>query len=129
MATNYTATRYAGDTNVATTTGAVGDASSDGALAPGSARAITVTVDFGISSGRAVTTVLGVPWVRSVPRPQCEVTGRPSAVAFADDEDALTDAVRAIVTNIVDNVSFDVVAYAPNNTSGIYTVSIIGVGI
>lgn len=128
MSTTYTATRYAGDTNVATTTGAIGDASTDASIAPGAARALTVTVDFGVSSGRTVTTVTGVPWVKATPRPQCEVVGRPSAVAFADDEDALTEAVRAIVTNVVDGVSFDVVAYAPNNSSGVFTISIIGVG-
>lgn len=130
MATNYTATRFAGDTGTPTTVAAIGDASNDTAQ-PFACRAVQVTVDFGVSSDRCRTSVAGVPWVlgRS-PRPHAQVVGRPATAltpAYVSDEDALNDQVLAIVTNIVDATTFDVIAYAPGGSSGVMIVQVYGV--
>lgn len=93
--------------------------------------AVTCTVDFGdvggTGSDMALTTVTGQPWVSSTSSkfiPQ--VCGRPD-VSGVDDEDALLDQVRAVVTNIVNGVGFDVVAHAPEGTNGQFLVHVIGV--
>ncbi len=87
--------------------------------------ALMVPVDFGsAASDEAVTTVTGALWARARgPRPMAVVVGREDA---ADDEDALIEGVTAVITNIVDGVSFDVVAHAPNDTGGVYFVQVIG---
>lgn len=131
MARTYSATRYAGDTGVPTTVVAVGDDSGEASPVPFGARVVSVTVDFGISGDHAKTSVSGVPWVKSSPRPLVQVVGRPTppvTTAGADDEDVLVNNVRALITNIVDGTSFDVVALATETTNGIYTVQIMGVG-
>lgn len=101
----------------------------------GSARRITCTVDFGTSDGvepmdGARTTVLAGNWQQWIsvagPRPICEVVGRPD-VSGVDDEDALIEGVRVRVCNIVDGVSFDVVAHAADGATGLFTVQIMGV--
>ncbi len=128
MSRNYSATRAATAASANTATVAVGDDSNDASAAPFAARVLNVDVDFGtVDAQRASTSVLAVPWVKASPRPLAQCIGRPTAVAFAADEDVLVDGVRAIVTNIVAGVSFDVVAWSENGTNGIYTIQIIGV--
>ena len=87
--------------------------------------ALMVPVDFGTAaSDMAVTTVTGALWARSRgPRPMAVVVGREDA---DDDEDALIEGITAVITNIVDGVSFDVVAHAPHSTGGVYLVQVIG---
>lgn len=130
MATNYTATRFAGDTGTPTTVAAIGDASNDAAQ-PFAMRSVQVTVDFGVNSDRCRTSVAGVPWVLARrPRPIAQAVGRPQTATspvFASDEDALNDQVLAIVTNIVDATTFDVIAFAPGGSSGVFIVQVYGV--
>lgn len=128
MSRTYVATAYAGDTGVPSSLVAVGDSSSDVSAGPFAARWISVPVNFGTQkSQRAYTTVAGVAWVKALPRPICSAVGRPSTVAFLNDEDPATSGVTAIVTNIVEGVSFDVVAHAREGINGIVTIQIMGV--
>lgn len=123
MAVGYTATSFAGDTGVSTTVAARGDFSSDGVV-----RCVSTTVNFGADgANNAKTTVSGVDWVRSTPRCSAHVVGRPTGPSgqAVDDEDALP--LRAIVTNIVDGVSFDVIAFAPDGAQGTFIVNVVGV--
>lgn len=124
---NYSCTRYAGDTGVPTTVMAVGDESNDAVPNKYAARALTVTVDFGISSTRAVTTVAAVPWVKAARRPLAQCVGR-AWTAVTDDDDAGQLVTRTVVNNISEGVTFDVVAYAPEGATGIFEIQIIGVG-
>jgi hypothetical protein len=124
---SYTTSRTVIDTVTSTAGTAVGDSSNDAVAELFAARALTCTVDFGSSdSDMAVTSITGVPWIVNGGAFVCNVVGRPD-VSGADDEDALLDQVRAVVTNIVDGVSCDVVAHAPDGTGGVYLVHIVGV--
>mgnify|MGYP001603715586 CR=1 FL=1 len=124
----YAATRYAGDTGVSTSSTAVGDESNDANAGLFAARALSVPVDFGISSDRCFTTVLLVPWIKASRRPLAQCVGRPLTVSGGfDDEDALVGNVRALVTNIVEGVSCDVVAYSEGGASGVFTIQVNGV--
>ncbi len=124
----YTATRAATAAAAATSTVAVGDNSNDASAAPFACRTLSVDVDFGtLDSNSARTTVYSVPWVKASPRPLAVCVGKVTDVAFAGDEEALMRGVHAIVTNVVDGVSFDVFAYAEGGTNGIYTIRIMGV--
>lgn len=130
MAYTYSVTSYAGDTGTPSTLVAVGDATNEVSPALFNARTISVPVDFGISSDRCRTSVTGVPWVKGLPRPVAVAAGRPAnaaGVQFISDEDALVNDVRAIVTNVVDGVSFDVIALSTEVTNGIYLIQIMGV--
>jgi len=130
MPVGFTATSYAGDTGVPSTSGAVGD-SNDGGSIPYGARYVTVLVNFGVSGGanNARTTVTGVPWVKNTPRPSAHVVGRPAPVSGAgSDEDAISGQLRAVVTAITDGTSFDVIAFAPEGANGQFLVQVIGVG-
>lgn len=121
----YAATRTvlntATDTAI-TVSGDIGDS-------PGEPQSMLATVDFGgTESVEAKTTVTNFTWravVGDRARPICRVVGRPGALGL-DDEDALLDDVRAVVTNIQDGVSFDIVARAPQGTTGLYEVQIMG---
>ena len=128
MSFNYTATRYAGDTGVPTSIVAVGDDSNDAVAAPFAARSLTLTVDFGVNSDRASTSVTACPWIKNARRPHAMAVGRPlTASGGSDDEDVLTGNARAIVTNIVEGVSCDVVAYSEGGASGVFTIQVNGV--
>jgi hypothetical protein len=106
------------DTGVATATYVgQGDASMPNVL--------VVPVDFGTTgtSDMASTTVTA-EWVKTRgPRPTALITGREDQL---DNEDALVEEMLAIVCNIVDGVSFDVVCHAPNGTAGVYLVQVTG---
>lgn len=125
MTINYTATRYAGDTGVATTTVAIGDDSNETIAGKHAARVLSVTVDFGIGSDNARTTVAGVAWVKKKRRPIAQCAGRVWD-AVSDDDDAL--GIEARIQNVSEGVSFDVVAHAPDGASGIFEIQIVGVG-
>ncbi len=129
MSFTYTATQYAGDTGVPTTVVAVGDDSNEADARPFAARTLSVNVNFGIiESTRAVTTVLLCPWVKRLRRPLAQAVGRPIALGTqASDDEVLTNGVQAIVTNIVDGVSFDVVAFCATGINGTVQVQVLGV--
>lgn len=91
---------------------------------PQAAHAIAVSVDFGSDSDVAVTTVTGQTWVKSTSRLVANFYGSSDD---HDAEDALIDEVRVIVANIVEGVGFDVIAFAPWGTNGLYNVHVIGV--
>ncbi len=134
MGSTFTGTSYAGDTGAPSTIGCVGDSSPNRESSPFGARLVAVPVNFGISSSSARTTVASVPWVVGRPKPIAVVVGRapqpdPSQPATeGSDEDVLTDGIRAIVTNITDGSSFDVIATCDNTSSGRFLVHVIGVG-
>lgn len=114
------ATQQAGDTGVSSTSAA------SVIKAPIEPRIISCTVDFGTArSDMAKTTITGLSWVdERISRFSSPAVTRPDS---DDSEDALLDQVRAAVCNIVRGVGFDVVAHAPEGTTGTYTVQIIGV--
>ncbi len=121
-------------TFAATASTAMGDESHHHPAKPFAARSLMLTVDFGDDMATealvSVTSHPGLGWIAVddglKARPICQVTGRPG-VAGVDDEDALLDQVSARIVNIVDGVSFDVLAHAPEGTTGLYTVQILGV--
>jgi hypothetical protein len=123
---SYTTSRTVIATGVATAGTASGDI---GPPAP-IVQKLLCTVDFGDNSANlAKTTVSGFTWRSTggdVPRPVCTVVGRPGVLGV-DDEDALLERVTAVVTNVIDGVSFDVVAHAPEGTTGLFEVQIVGV--
>ena len=124
---SYDSSTLVVSTLVATDGAAQGDQSNDANPAAFAARSITVPVDFGDArSDLAITTVAGVPWLNNGTPRIVQVAGRPD-VSAERCEDALLEGVTAIVTNITDGVSFDVVAHAPHGTGGIYNVHIVGV--
>lgn len=124
---SYTSSRTVIDTGVSTAGAIQGDNSNDAVAELFASRSFSCTVDFGSAdSDMAITTITGIPWMTNSAPHTCHVTGRPD-VGGVDDEDALLDQVTAKVTNIVDGVSCDVIAYAPNGTGGVYTVHIVGV--
>ncbi len=123
---NYPATR----TVLSTATDTVITVRGEIGRAPGQPQLMLATVDFGDGGDSAKTTVTNFTWNRDsdtgdVPRPVCHVVGRPD-VDGGDDEDALILGVRAIVTNIVDGVSFDIKAFAPDGANGLFEVHIRG---
>lgn len=125
----YVSSRLVVDTGVATAS----TASAEHGAAPAPVQSMLVTVDFGASGGGgandARTTVTNFTWNKRAgdrARPVATVVGRPDVLGV-DDEDALLDQVTAVVTNIVDGVSFDVVAFAPQGTTGLFEVQIVGV--
>jgi hypothetical protein len=99
--------------------------------APGQPQTMLATVDFGdFETDSARTRVTNFTWHRDpdtgdVPRPVCHVVGRPSR-SGVDDEEALILGIRAIVTNVVDGVSFDIIAFAPDGATGLFEVHIKG---
>lgn len=128
MSTPYSATRTAADTGVETAVVCWGEPPTLDSPA-----SLLVTVDFGDGASQAVTTVAGFAFRRTSrsiqsdrPRAIAHVVGRPDAQGL-DDEDAVLDGVTAQVCNPIDGVSFDVVANAPEGTTGLYEVQIIGV--
>lgn len=131
MAYTYSVTSYAGDTGVSSTLVAIGDATNEASPTLYAARTIQVPVNFGTGgSDRCRTSVTGVPWLKGTPRPLALAVGRSAdanGTLFVSDEDALVNNVRAVVTNVVDGVSFDVIALSTEVTNGIYLIQIMGV--
>lgn len=85
------------------------------------------TVDFGASSSQdynAVTTV-SAAWVTSASIILCTPSGE--ATADHDSEDYILEGITASVTNIVDGVSFDVIAGCPTGTWGDFIINCTGV--
>ncbi len=121
----YTSSSLVIDTTTSTAGSVAGDSSNEAIPELFAARGLTCTVDFGTTDAdMACTTITGIEWMTGATRRMVQVVGREVS---ADDEDALLDQVRATITNIVDGVSFDVVAHAPDGTSGVYLVHIVGV--
>lgn len=117
--TNVSTAREAGDTLVVTTANtAVVEA------LPQVAHAVSVTVDFGGGSDFARTTVTGQPWVKSTSRITACFA---SSSDDHDAEDSLLEQLGVKVTTLVDGVGFDVIAHAPEGTTGLYTVHVVGV--
>ena len=94
----------------------------------GSGNAETAEVNFGSASstetGEATATV-AAPWVASSSIIVCSPAG--TATADHDPDDYFLEGITAYATNIVNGVSFDIVAVAPNNTWGRYNINAVGV--
>lgn len=120
----YVTSRLVVDTGTATAS----TATAEQGRAPGAPQSLLTTVDFGdAESNDAITTVSNFAWARKhgdVARPIARVVGRPGVLGI-DDQDALLDKVTALVTNITGE-SFDVVAFAPEGTAGLFEVQITG---
>lgn len=83
----------------------------------------TATVDFGFAAGNeGDTVVVTVPaaWVTVNSKIVCQVAS--VATADHDPDDAAVEGIFALAQNIVAGVSFDILAVAPNNTWGRYTI-------
>lgn len=84
-------------------------------------------VDFGFGSGNegdsAIVTVLA-DWAAS----GSKLIAQPALVATADHDpdDIYAEEIIAYAENIIDGVSFDIVAKAPNNSWGKYKINIVG---
>ncbi len=82
-----------------------------------------VTLTFSATEpDTAVTTVTGCGWVSS-DTVFSAVLVNPSTSPW----DSLLGQVQIAIGNIVDGVGFDVLAYAPNGTTGSYVVHVVGV--
>lgn len=84
------------------------------------------TLDFGSSASldyNAVTTV-SATWVTSASVILCTPSG--TATADHDPEDYILEGITACVTNIVDGVSFDVLAGCPSGTYGDFIINCTG---
>lgn len=126
MSQTYVTSRIVESTGTATASTAIGDQG----RSPGAPQSMLTTVDFGdTESGGARTIVYDFAWRRKFgdrARPVCVVVGRPDVLGV-DDEDALIEGITAIVTNIsATDGSFDVIASAPEGTTGLYEVQITG---
>jgi len=96
------------------------------ALADDFRRTIQVTVDFGFSSGNeGDTAIVTVPcsWVKSDSIILCNASG--GSTLDHSGEDAMIEDIQGFATNIVEGVSFDIVAYAPLGTWGRYNINAI----
>jgi hypothetical protein len=88
----------------------------------------TAEVDFGFQSGQennVATVTVAAAWVT----PSSVIICSPFAVATDDHdpEDYALEGIRAYATNIVDGVSFDIIASANYATFGKYIIKAIGV--
>lgn len=84
------------------------------------------TVDFGSSASQNFNAVTTVPaaWVTSSSIILCTPSGE--ATADHDPEDYILEGITACVTNIVDGVSFDVLAGCPTGTFGDFIINCTG---
>jgi len=88
---------------------------------------VSVDVNFGSASGGEgdiATATVSASWVGASSKIICA----PFAVATADHdpEDYALEGITAYATNISAGVGFDVIARAPNNTFGTYTIHCMG---
>lgn len=80
-------------------------------------------VDFGNIEDLAKATITA-PWVQADSK--IEVLPAASQLPDHDVEDFLIEGIRLMATNIVPGVSFDILAHAPDSTSGKYNVNYSG---
>ena len=86
------------------------------------------TVDFGFASGEEggdATVTISATWVMATSYIVCS----PYAVATADHDadDYMVEGITAYAANLSSGVGFDIVAFAPNNTWGRYTINAQGI--
>lgn len=91
----------------------------------------TVSVDFGFSNspfgeGDTTLNVVSVPWVTASTVFMCQFIG--VTTASHDPEDPMVEDLQAYVTNRTPGVSFTLECIAPQNTFGVYSVQVMGVG-
>lgn len=107
----------------------------NGAGTGGSANTATCTVDFANPTGGeqelSGTTTVAASWVTSSTVLTCAIlsvdsTGYLGTSLDHDPEDSIVEGITAYALNIVPGVSFDVQAYAANNSWGRYTVNVTG---
>lgn len=83
----------------------------------------TAVVDFGNLDDMAKATIIA-PWVQ--PDSKIDVLPAASQLPDHDVEDFLIEGIRLMATNIVPGESFDILAHAPDSTSGKYNVNYSG---
>jgi len=91
-------------------------------------RTATAQVDFGFLSGQEsdiATVTVPATWVTSSSVIIC--TPLATATDDHDPDDYAIEGIKAYSTNIIDGVSFDVIASANNTTFGKYNIQAIGV--
>jgi len=83
-----------------------------------------VEVDFGASEDGNASVTVSAAWVTS----SSIITATPSGAATADHDpdDYVAEGIGAQATNIVEGVSFDIVAYPNETTWGKYLINYIG---
>lgn len=87
----------------------------------------TIDVDFGFASGQegdVATATVTAAWVTTNSKILCVPFA--AATSDHDPEDYALEGITAYATNIVNGVSFDVVASAPQGSFGVFTIHCIG---
>lgn len=87
-------------------------------------RVMQATVDFGFSTGNegdTATVTVNTTWVTSSSQISCLAYG--GTTTDHDPDDPVVEGIVAYAQNIVVGVSFDIVAYAPQNTWGKYLIN------
>jgi hypothetical protein len=89
---------------------------------PGGSGATTgqATVNFGANTQEDQTALVTVNTASALTASKIFITPAGIATADHDPDDYVCDMIGGNVTNIVNGVSFDIVAFAPNNTWGQY---------
>lgn len=90
----------------------------------GGGNTATADIDFGLNENCFASTTVSASWISSTS--SLSMTILPNTLDH-DSEDALLEEIKVTYGNIVDGVSFDIFAHAPNDTWGRYKVKIIGV--
>lgn len=98
----------------------------DPRLSPG-VHLVQAEVDFGHATGGETdmaTVTVAAPWVTADSTIMCA----PAAVATDDHDphDVIIERITAYPSNIVPGVSFDIIAFAPNNSWGRYVINAMG---
>lgn len=88
---------------------------------------VTAIINFGLATdpeNDTTSTIVTVPWVYPGMILVATITGPTSD---HDLEDSALEKINLSVGNIIDKVSFEVFAHAPNSSWGQYLINIIGV--
>jgi hypothetical protein len=108
-----------GDVTINATGGSVNDA----------AQKLQIEVDFGYENeegeGYTAETTIPANWITSS---MCMVCSPASNSLNHDGEDIALEEIKSYVVNIIDGISFDVIAYSAIGTWGKYKINIIGLG-
>ena len=84
----------------------------------------SIEVNFGSSENDSASATVSAAWISSSMSLTMTITPNPTD---HDVEDSLLEELSCSYGNIIDGVSFDVYAFAPNGTHGRYIVKVIGV--
>lgn len=91
----------------------------------GSVESAQVTLGFGATESNITSVTVSAPWVTAASVLMATVAYEPTDDHTADE--ALAEGITASCGNIVEGVSFDLTAFAPNCTWGEYKFNVIGV--